>query len=450
MLVLFLLPKGDKMPWTTKDVERFKKGLTPAQKKKWVSVANGVLKDCQAKKGKDCEGKAIRIANSKFSEVTMKKEKIPNGALRLMDAGCHALAEGDESKRLKMTIYSGGIIKDHFWWGDLAIDLDGLKFTRPKFPILEQHDRSRKIAFTGKPIINEGLKLDPDKTVFVSTPESEEFQKLSAEGFPYQASLYAIPTSVERLSKDEKAEVNGFTMKGPASIWRKAEFQEASVCVFGWDKQTESKAFSKTETTELEFEEVMKELEEDDETKLSKEVNEVDPKTVEELTKKFPDLVQKLTDDLTSKFDGEKAELQTKIDQLSADKEKQEERLVALERENLARSEREMKKDADTLVMNKLQASDIPERLFDKISKLLNHNKFVKEGKLDRDAFNEAIDNEIKFFEEANVTNEVIGMGSTSRSTEDPTKLAEKKEDEEDDKAVDDMMKLADDEVKEK
>jgi hypothetical protein len=449
------LPKEKEMPWTTKDVERFKKGLTPAQKKKWVSVANGVLKDCQAKGGSGCEGKAIRIANSKFSEVIMKKEKIPNGALRRGGVGedWHAFAgkgkEG-ELKKLQMTIYSGGVIKGHFWWGDLAVDLDGLKFSKKKFPVLEQHDQNRKIAFTGKPIVDGALKLDPDKTTFVSTPESEEFQKLSAEGFPYQASMYALPTSVERLSEDETAKVNGFTLKGPASIWRKAEFQEASICVFGWDKQTESKAFSKTETTELQFEEVMKETEDEtDDNKLSKEVNEVEIKTVEELTKAYPELVQKLTDDLTSNFDAEKATLEKdhkkEVDQLSKDKEDLGDRVVDLEKRDLARNEREMKSDADTLFNNKLAASDIPERLYDKIRKLVNHNKYVKDDKLDKAAFTEAIDNEIKFFEESGVTTEVMGMGSSARSEEDPEKLAEKKEDDEDDEAVNKYLELADD-----
>ena len=56
------------MPWTVADVDKHKKGLTPAQKKKWVSIANGVLKDCKAKGGKGCDAKAIRVANSNFSE----------------------------------------------------------------------------------------------------------------------------------------------------------------------------------------------------------------------------------------------------------------------------------------------------------------------------------------------------------------------------------------------
>ena len=85
------------MPWTVKDVDRHKKGLASAQKKKWVSIANGVLKDCQSKGGSGCEGKAIRIANSKFNkEYTMPEDKqVPKGALRFVDEGqgCQAFVE---------------------------------------------------------------------------------------------------------------------------------------------------------------------------------------------------------------------------------------------------------------------------------------------------------------------------------------------------------------------
>jgi cation transport regulator ChaB len=53
------------MPWSTGDVDKFKKGLSDEQKKKWVTTANSVLSDCMKKGGseKECAGKAVRIAN---------------------------------------------------------------------------------------------------------------------------------------------------------------------------------------------------------------------------------------------------------------------------------------------------------------------------------------------------------------------------------------------------
>ena len=98
------------MPWTVKDVPRFtKKAKTAAQKKKWVSVANGVLKSCQSQGGSNCEAKAIRVANSKFSEEYVMKEetKVPKGALRFVDHDCHAHVEFVEDGDKKIPKRSG-------------------------------------------------------------------------------------------------------------------------------------------------------------------------------------------------------------------------------------------------------------------------------------------------------------------------------------------------------
>jgi len=51
------------MPWTIADVDRFKRGLGPTQKRRWVRVANSALASCQARQGRNCEASAIRQAN---------------------------------------------------------------------------------------------------------------------------------------------------------------------------------------------------------------------------------------------------------------------------------------------------------------------------------------------------------------------------------------------------
>ena len=54
------------MPWKIGDVEKHKKGLSEKEKKRWVELANGVLRECQDMRQEDCEAKAIRVANSHF------------------------------------------------------------------------------------------------------------------------------------------------------------------------------------------------------------------------------------------------------------------------------------------------------------------------------------------------------------------------------------------------
>lgn len=59
------------MPWTVSDVDKFKKGLTNEQKKKWVAIANKALAVCRKQDGADdleCEVKAIKQANGSFSD----------------------------------------------------------------------------------------------------------------------------------------------------------------------------------------------------------------------------------------------------------------------------------------------------------------------------------------------------------------------------------------------
>jgi len=53
------------MPWTVADVEEHKKGLSAKQKRKWVAVANSVLKRCMDEGGSEetCAASAIRQAN---------------------------------------------------------------------------------------------------------------------------------------------------------------------------------------------------------------------------------------------------------------------------------------------------------------------------------------------------------------------------------------------------
>lgn len=429
------------MPWTKADVSKHtSKAKTDTQKAKWVSVANGVLKDCQAKGGKDCEGKAVRIANSKFSEdgkMSKETKKIPMGAMRFVATESHAFtefADGDEKKtpKMNMTVYSGKIIKNHYWWDDLVLDLAGMVFDKAKYPILENHDQSRKIAFTGKPIVTPDFKLNlnPDKTTFVGTEESAEFQKLSSEGFPYESSAYVTPLSIERLDKGVTAEVNGFKMKGPGTIFRKSRFNEASVCVFGWDRQTQAAAFSKEEV-EVEFDETILEDVSLTNNKQEKEVKDVPFENIKQLTEAHPEMVKQIQDAVKTEMEATFSVERVKFAKDLADKDlviaSQNDRVLKLEKSDTIRTERELKSQADSIFGTKLSESDIPEHLYAKVRSQINHAKFVKEGVFDATAFAAAVDAEIKDWVDKGVVSSVMGTGFSSKEVETSETVAAKK-----------------------
>jgi len=413
------------MPWNVSDVDAHKRGLTPAQKKKWVEIANGIYKDCLAKGGTDktCAPKAIKIANSKFSEESiMKKEtlKLNRSALSFTDhdsfAKTEPTAEG-KPRKLKMVAYSGKIIKDHWYWGDLAIDTSGMKMAKREIPILNDHMTQEKIGF-GSFIVDDKHALINDDMTFVDTPFASEFIKLSDQGFPYEASLYAKPLKIERLSEDEKAEVNGFTMKGPGTVWRESVLKECSVVTFGADANTKSVAMAEDEEVVLEVTQLKQKQEEEVTMDLAK--------LKAEFLSLYEEVIALGKQEAETAFAVVKTGLETTIAQLTADKvqltadktklsddnKDVSARLLKVEKENAVRREEEIRLSADSIFSAKLVAASIPERLHAKVKKQIDYGKFIKEDKLDVTAFSAAIDTELKDW--APVEGEeqsVLGMG---------------------------------------
>lgn len=413
------------MPWSVADVDSHKKGLSLEQKKKWVSVANSVLKKCLADGGTDatCAPKAIRVANSKFMEESSMKEpiKLTKGAM-CFDQGPNSVklsgTEEGQVKKLQMTAYSGKIIKGHWYWGDLAIDVTGLSMPKKVVPILHDHNTGEKIGY-GSFKVNENHELVADETNFVDTPIAKEFIKLSAEGFPYEASIQARPMKIQRLDENEETEVNGFLMKGPGTVWRESVLRECSVTTFGADGNTKSVAMSENENIEVEVVQ----------TKFKKE--EVGNMKLEELKAAHPDLFAEIfalgktegvaegkTASETS-FAEEKKNLQKQISDLTATNEsltakfsEQNDRILKLEKQETLRKEEGIKTSAETAFSEVMTIHDVPERLRPKIRKQINHESFIANEELDMAAFKSAIETELQDWlpKEGESDSSIMGM----------------------------------------
>ncbi len=411
------------MPWSVSDVDSHKKGLTPEQKKKWVSVANGIYKDCLANGGNDktCAPKAIRIANSKFMEDSMKKTesvKLTRRALYFNDHKAFAavsVVEEGKKRGLEMIAYSGEIIKDHWYWNDLAIDTNGIKLSKTNIPVLGNHETDQKIGF-GSFVVNEKHQIVAKDITLVDTPCCLEFIKLSEQGFPYEASIYAHPSKIQRLEEGEETEVNGFKMKGPGTVWRESVLKECSVVTFGADPNTKSAAMAENEEVVMEIVESEKKLKED------KEVN----MDLAKMKAEYPDLFAEVLalgkKEAEEAFVPIKAGLEAKITELSTEKDKLSvankdvnDRVLKLEKQETLRKEEGIKAVADAIFAGKLKETTIPERLFSKIRKQLNHETFVKDEKLDIEAFSAAIVTELKDWipKEGETEGSVLGMSFT-------------------------------------
>jgi hypothetical protein len=394
--------------------------------------------------------------------IPKKTTKVPAKALLLFSedqtATTQFIGEGEDRKlQLDMTIYSGGVVPNHYYWGNLILDLAGVVFPKTKYPILENHDRSKKIAFhNGKLLTDGSLRIDPAKTKFVSTPESEEFQRLSSEGFPYEASVRFNPKVVEEIAEDAFSEANGIKLKGPGTIIRKWEFVEGSVCVFGYDRNTQVQAFSEDIDLDCEFCGDPRTLQMDK----KKEGNK--PMDKATLLKEHPDLVREIQDEAVAAV---KTSLSAEIDQkiqpvlaqataLQGKIDAQVEMITALKGENLKLVEHNIlqaeKADANKasgIWDTKLSKSEIPERRFSDIKEMVRHLQFVNKetGECDWTAFSAAIDAKIKDWEETmfsgSGSSSVLGSGYAGRSVgKSPEEVALEAED---DAFVKNMLVLA-------
>jgi len=423
------------MPWSISDVDKHRKGLNSEQKKEWVKVANGVLAQCIKDGGTDktCAPKAIRIANSKFSD----SESVPKSAFCIQDSECFAKVVDNEEKNVELIGYSGGIIKNHWWWGDLGIELSGIEFEKKFYPILEDHQTDKKIGFSQKPDTTNGT-LSIDFINFVDTDCSNEFQRLSKTGFPYQASISIRPSMIERVEEGAFTEFNGRKLKGPGTVFRKSVYRETSVCVFGYDSETKSRALSEDNGENV----VVQLIKEEKETKEVKEDMSID---VKKLKEEDPEAYTKLMEEVKKEVETNLSEgIAKMVTELKSSLDSTNSEVARLTKEIAIREEKDkislMNQESNKIWETKLKASSIPEHIHPKVQSLFGYDKFVKEGKLDAESFSIAVDAEIKYWvENLGINKQVIGGGFSQKEIEEEAQN-EARLAKEDDEWVKDML----------
>ena len=150
----------------------------------------------------------------------------------------------------KILGYSGKIIRNHWFWGNMAIDLSGLKFYKKRLAVLESHSKYSRIGFTTKQEIKDDVRFEGE---FLDNENAQAMKKDIKAGFPMEASLFCPPSIIERVLDGASVKVNGHTLKGPGAVFREAIIKEVSMCVFGLDTNTKSVALAAESNQEVKF-----------------------------------------------------------------------------------------------------------------------------------------------------------------------------------------------------
>lgn len=152
----------------------------------------------------------------------------------------------DDVVRFAGEAYSGGVVPDYGWMGDIAIDLATLKNPDGEVPVLTDHERSVD-AIAGRGRLRITASADGSRSLAIegqltsATESGKRMASLLREGYPIQMS---VGLSAKRRESGEDETINGRQMK-VAHVFEHATVREVSFVPVGADADTNaSQTFS--------------------------------------------------------------------------------------------------------------------------------------------------------------------------------------------------------------
>lgn len=171
-----------------------------------------------------------------------KTKPVPACALRFDTAAPIALATAetaDAPRSFSGVAYSGDVIRNHFFWGNVVFDL--ATTTAPdKVPVLVEHDRAQR-AGVGQLTIGQDIRITGS---LLANAHGQGVAADADAGFPWQLSVHIDPGSVDEVPPGVAARVNGRDFTGPLTIFRNSLIRETSFTPTGADAGTSARVFA--------------------------------------------------------------------------------------------------------------------------------------------------------------------------------------------------------------
>jgi len=169
----------------------------------------------------------------------------PRGAFQLTCGPMQFMDGSDDSPELRpfrMVARSAEPI-EHWYWGRIVHDFDGMQLRKDRCPIDWRHDETAELGFADSfEVTDDGLQLSGSLIVLEENDRADQVHKRGKAGMPYEASLDWIGdgTELEWIPEDVTTEVNGRQFDGPGYVARKWPLRAAAVCPYGADAATET------------------------------------------------------------------------------------------------------------------------------------------------------------------------------------------------------------------
>lgn len=144
----------------------------------------------------------------------------------------------DERRKMRGVAYAGGVLS--YYGGNIAIDLDSLKFDGKQIPLLRSHDRDRVVGYghlmrEGNALIVEGEMLSND--------HASEITSAADEGLEWQMSVHI--ESSRTLTRNAGDVVNGQAITvDDVTVLADGVIREVSFTPTGVDADTSARILS--------------------------------------------------------------------------------------------------------------------------------------------------------------------------------------------------------------
>jgi len=162
--------------------------------------------------------------------------QLTSGPLQFMEAN----ADSPDLRPFVMVARSAEPI-EHWYWGRIVHDFDGMQLRKDRCPIDWRHDETVELGFADAfEVTDDGLQLSGSLIVLEDNDRADQVHKRGQAGMPYEASIDWIGegTELEWIPEDVTTEVNGRQFDGPGYVARKWPLRAAAICPYGADAAT--------------------------------------------------------------------------------------------------------------------------------------------------------------------------------------------------------------------
>lgn len=140
-------------------------------------------------------------------------------------------------------------VLNHGWWGRCVHDFDGMVHADR---VILDYCHKDIIGYADQfTVDDQGLTLAGRVESVQPDDAAELLLKRMDKGIPYQASIYFDEAVLEYVPDGYSAEVNGETIPGPLTVFRKWLLRASSACPHGYDSDSNTKSNEQTLTTKF-------------------------------------------------------------------------------------------------------------------------------------------------------------------------------------------------------